>query len=191
MSSDYSNQWPTYYIPPRQVELETPLEFDARLWAAYWHRGQVRKYTAEPYVDHPAEVVALVRSVPHTDEMIAAAWLHDVVEDTEATLEDIADIFHDLSIMELVQQLTDKSKPEDGNRATRKTIDANHYAKACAAAKTIKLADVISNSKSILERDENFAKVYLPEKRFLLRFLHGGDPTLWAEADRICREAGY
>ena len=57
----------------------------ARLFATAAHEaaGNVRKYTFEPYIVHPAEFVEILKGVPHTDEMLAAAWLHDVVEDTE------------------------------------------------------------------------------------------------------------
>ena len=65
----------------------------ARIYATAAHAaiGQVRKYTGERYIQHPCAVVNLVLSVPHTEEMIAAAWLHDVVEDTEASLADIGE----------------------------------------------------------------------------------------------------
>ena len=65
---------------------------------------------------------------------------------------------------ELVDDLTDVSKPQDGNRATRKELDRQHTAKASPDAKTIKLADLISNSRSIMKDDPNFAKVYMKEK---------------------------
>lgn len=71
------------------------IEEKARVFATAAHGavGQVRKYTGEPYINHPAEVVQIVRSVQHTPDMIAAAWLHDVVEDTAVTLEDIEQHF--------------------------------------------------------------------------------------------------
>ena len=143
--------------------------------------GQVRKYTGEPYINHPAEVVSIVKSVSHTDEMLAAAWLHDTVEDTITTFEEIEEEFG-LTIMEFVKGLTDVSKPEDGNRAIRKAIDRRHMADQTPFVKTIKLADLISNSKSILEHDPQFAKVYIEEKRLLLPVLHEGNKILWITA---------
>lgn len=54
----------------------------------------------------------------------------------------------------------------------------------------MKLADLIDNSRSILARDPDFAKVYIHEKRLLLdEALRDGDPTLWAQADQITRDA--
>jgi (p)ppGpp synthase/HD superfamily hydrolase len=58
--------------------------------AAHAAVGQKRKYTGEPYIVHPAEVAKIVASVPgSTPDMVAAAWLHDVVEDTACTYTDI------------------------------------------------------------------------------------------------------
>lgn len=149
--------------------------------AAHASIDQRRKYTGEPYIAHPAAVVELVRSVPHTDEMIAAAWLHDTVEDTPVTLADVEREFG-AEVAALVEQLTDVSRPEDGNRKKRKAIDREHTAKASVQAKTIKLADLIDNTRSIVEHDQDFAKVYLVEKAALLEVLGEGDAMLWAMA---------
>lgn len=181
--------WEMYYMPPAQ-ENESSLEFEARIHAAYWHRNQKRKYTGEPYIVHPAEVASIVRTVPHTEEMLAAAWLHDVVEDCGVTSAQV-EAACDQDVAFLVQWLTDVSKPHDGNRAFRKGLDRCHSAESPGQAQTVKLADLISNSRSILAYDPNFAVRYLREKRALLTVMTKGDPTLWAEADRICREAGY
>ena len=152
--------------------------------AAHAAVGQKRKYTNEPYIVHPAEVASIVASVEgSTPDMVAAAWLHDVVEDTGVTLTDIHLNFGP-EIMALVSWLTDVSKPEDGNRATRKAIDREHTAQAPAEAQTIKLADLISNSKSIMQYDPDFAVTYLAEKRLLLEVLTKGDPGLHAEASK-------
>ena len=149
--------------------------------AAHTAVGQRRKYSGEPYWKHPEAVAQIVETVTHTTEMVAAAWLHDVVEDTQVTQEVIVDQFG-WAIGDLVYWLTDVSKPEDGNRRWRKDIDAAHIAKAPADAKTIKLADIIHNTESIFKHDEHFAIVY---KREILRKMDGlaeGDPGLFAQA---------
>lgn len=146
--------------------------------------GQKRKYTEEPYINHPMSVVEIVRSVPHDEEMLAAAWLHDTVEDTETPLEDIEAEFG-TGVADLVSDLTYVSKPLDGDRKTRKAIDRQHTASASIRAKTIKLADLIDNSKSIRKHDPEFAVVYLEEKRLLLELLSDGDITLWWRAKDI------
>jgi (p)ppGpp synthase/HD superfamily hydrolase len=155
----------------------------ARVFATAAHGAvaQLRKYTNEPYIVHPAEVASIVRSVPHTDAMLAAAWLHDVVEDTGVTLETVRTEFGD-EVAELVGWLTDVSRPDHGNRAARKAVDRAHSAAAPAAAQTVKLADLISNTRSILEHDQKFAKTYLEEKRLLLEVMTKGDSTLMAIA---------
>lgn len=152
------------------------------------HAGQVRKYTGEDYINHPIEVMSIVKSVPHTEDMLCAALLHDVVEDCGVQLGEIFDIFGP-DVCYMVNDLSDASKPSDGNRATRKTIDRNWIAGAKARSKTIKLADLISNSKSICEHDKDFAKVYIKEKELLLEVLTEGDPTLYAQAKGIVEKA--
>jgi guanosine-3',5'-bis(diphosphate) 3'-pyrophosphohydrolase len=155
----------------------------ARVFATAAHAavGQVRKYTFEPYIVHPAEVASIVRSVPHTDEMVAAAWLHDTVEDTDVTIEDVRAEFGE-KVAELVGWLTDVSRPEDGNRAVRKAMDRAHSAAAPAEAQTVKLADLIANTRSIMKHDVAFAKTYLEEKRLMLEVMDKGDATLLAIA---------
>ncbi len=153
--------------------------------AAHAAVGQKRKYTGEPYIVHPAEVASIVASVEGvTFDMIAAAWLHDVVEDTGCTITDIHMAFG-ADIAALVSWLTDVSKPSDGNRKFRKAMDREHTAQAPAEAQTIKLADLISNSRSIMAHDPEFAKTYLEEKRLLLEVLTKGDSGLRAEAARF------
>lgn len=155
------------------------MEQRAKDFATYHHGIIVhrRKYTGDPYITHPAAVVELVRSVPHTEAMICAAWLHDTVEDTQATLDEI-DLVFGGTVAALVEMLTDVSRPGDGNRVVRKAIDREHTARASPAAKTIKLADLIDNTKSIAANDPKFAAVYLAEKALLLEVLTEGDAVL-------------
>ena len=145
--------------------------------AAHWAVGQRRKYTNEPYINHPFEVADIVRQYGGTDEMIAAAFLHDVVEDTQVPL-DIIRLEFGAEVADLVYWLTDISKPEDGNRAQRKAMDREHIAQAPADAQTVKVADLISNTRTIVQYDPDFAKVYLKEKRQLLEVLTKADPIL-------------
>lgn len=153
--------------------------------AAHASVKQLRKYTNEPYIVHPMEVAKIVATVPGaTKDMLAAAILHDVIEDTGCTFTDIHLSFG-IDIAGMVSWLTDVSKPEDGNRAARKAIDLEHIARAPANVKTIKLADIISNCKSIIEHDPNFAAVYLKEKRAQLAVLTEGDAGLLARAREI------
>jgi (p)ppGpp synthase/HD superfamily hydrolase len=166
------------------------LEERAKEFATKWHGsiGQVRKYTGEPYINHPAAVAELVRGVIHDEDMLAAAWLHDVVEDTPCTIIDVEAEFGQ-SVAVLVEWLTDVSNPKDGNRKRRKEIDRQHTAAAPPKAKTVKLADLIDNSRTILPLDPDFAKVYISEKALLLEVLREGDPDLWQMAHGIVAAA--
>jgi (p)ppGpp synthase/HD superfamily hydrolase len=159
------------------------LEDRARTFATAAHAAvaQLRKYTNEPYIVHPAEVVQILKTRPHDPEMVAAAWLHDVVEDTGVSIEVIRAEFGS-KVSDLVGWLTDVSRPEQGNRATRKAIDRAHTASAPAEAQTIKLCDLISNTRSIVEHDAEFARVYLAEKRLLLEVMTKADPELMRRA---------
>ena len=56
--------------------MDKPLD-RAIAFATLAHKGQKRKYTGTPYIDHPLEVMGIVRTVPHTTEMLMAAVLHD------------------------------------------------------------------------------------------------------------------
>ena len=152
--------------------------------AAIMHNQQDRKYSGLPYIVHPLRVMTKVRSVSDDEDMLIAAVLHDVVEDTAATI-DLVDQEFGSRVSSLVSWLTDVSVPDDGNRATRKAIDLEHTAHAPEDAQTIKLADMIDNATSIFGCDPDFANVYMAEKQALLKVLTKGNATLYAEASRI------
>jgi (p)ppGpp synthase/HD superfamily hydrolase len=145
------------------------------------HDGQERKYTGEPYIVHPVSVAKKVQSVTDGCESICAALLHDTIEDTSVTYNDIDKAFG-YSIARLVLELTEFSVKEDGNRATRKALDARYLGRASARAQTVKLADLIDNTSSIVEHDPGFARTYMEEKVELLSVLTKGDGRLMAEA---------
>ncbi len=156
----------------------------ASAFAAAKHAKQVRKYTGEPYWNHLHEVAQLVKNIAKSPAHVqAAAYLHDTVEDTDTTNDEIKKHFG-ASVAKLVHEVTDQSKKTDGNRATRKEIDRKHLMGASREGATIKLADFVSNTKSIVKHDPHFAKVYLREKAAVLPHLAHGDPTLYKMAQR-------
>lgn len=157
--------------------------------AAHSAVGQKRKYTGEPYWTHPVQVAQLFSSVVgHGDEdAVCAALLHDVIEDTGVTVWDIREVFGG-EVATMVAQLTDVSRPSDGNRAARKALDRSHLGMAWPIVKSIKLADLICNSESILKHDPKFAPVYLGEMRQLLEVLRRGNQDLWDMANKIVEE---
>lgn len=138
------------------------------------HATQVRKYTRNPYIDHLAEVAGIVATVNADEDAIAAAWLHDCVEDQGVTEQQLLDLFGS-RIAGGVMLLSDL---ERGNRAARMLASVKRLATAPAWIQSIKCADVISNTSSIVTHDPNFARVYLREKRARLEVLTRADERL-------------
>jgi (p)ppGpp synthase/HD superfamily hydrolase len=157
--------------------------------AAHDSIGQKRKYTGEPYYLHCERVAYLVSLVTDDANMIAAAWLHDVLEDVMPLNHEYCNtnllVKFGNDIHNLVMELTEITTHADGNRAERKAIERARLGNASSRAKTIKLADLIDNTKDICEHDLNFAKVYLAEKELLLPYLALGDRKLHILADKL------
>lgn len=151
------------------------------------HEGQTRKYTGEAYAEHPMEVARIVRDAVYDLDMIAAAMCHDIIEDTDYTLTDVEKVGGAVAAS-YVDWLSNKAYPFAKNRIHRKALIAAHLAKAPNEVKTIKLADIIHNTPSIIEHDPNFAKVYVAENLLLLKSLEGGHPDLYAEAWNILHD---
>lgn len=145
------------------------------------HSGQVRRYTGEPYITHPMEVMSIVATVPHSEAMLQAAVLHDVVEDTPISIDEICDNFGPVVGM-YVEYSTDISTLKDGNRATRKAKDAWHYARGPAESQTIKVADLIHNTADIARHDRQFWEVYKVEKMHVLEVCTKADAGLRQKA---------
>lgn len=150
----------------------------ARAIAFRAHAGQSRKYTGVPYADHLGEVAYITSLDTEDARNIAAAWLHDTVEDTYYKQDKgkslITDLIRDFSvdesdalyILDTVTHLTDVYTSEnypEMNRAERKREEAHRLASAPVHAKRIKLADHISNLNDVAHFDKGFAKVYVKE----------------------------
>lgn len=152
----------------------------ARLLASVAHTGQTRKYTGAPYLHHCEEVANIIAEAKCGPEIVAAAWLHDVPEDTKWTVDYIRRALNE-DVARLVWWLTDEPTWV-ANRATRRALTRSRLALAPAAAQTIKCADLISNTKDIAIHDPKFARVYLPEKRAVLDVLNHAHPDVLAAA---------
>lgn len=156
----------------------------ARAFAEHAHANQKRKYDGADYVTHCEAVVAILHGAGIKDEVtLAAAWLHDVVEDTEVTDADLVREF-DIEVAGIVWWLTDCDATR-GNRRTRKQLDRERLALAPAKAQTIKVADLIDNTTSIVEHDPDFAIIYMKEKALLLPLLERADEGLRRRAIEI------
>lgn len=148
--------------------------------------GQKRKYTGDGYFIHSRMVARIISFYDATPEMIAAAFLHDVLEDTQITEEFLREQVGN-AVTNLVIEVTDVSKPSDGNRRLRKAIDRDHLAKASPEAQTIKLADTLDNISSIARYDPKFAKVYIREKVDLLEVMNRGNPQLYMTTAKLIK----
>jgi guanosine-3',5'-bis(diphosphate) 3'-pyrophosphohydrolase len=139
-------------------------------FAARAHGDQRRKYTPEPYICHPVRVMTMCRQ--YTDELpvLAAAILHDVLEDTSTTRTDIAGFLNTemsseevLQTISLVSELTDvyvKTAYPQWNRRKRKAAELKRMQHISARAQTIKYADIYDNADEIVTGDPGFAPVY-------------------------------
>lgn len=149
------------------------------------HAGQVRKFSGLPYHTHPQAVSRILRShVPQaTDEMVAAAMLHDVDEDTAAG--PLIRLYFGHAVADMVVGLTNRKVP-GLNRAQQKQHDADRLSRQDDFVKTIKLCDRLHNLPDIIENDPKHAKVYVPETRYLLdTALDGAHDVLWNKLDKI------
>jgi (p)ppGpp synthase/HD superfamily hydrolase len=156
------------------------------------HGSQLRKYTGERYIVHPVRVMQMVREYSNDICIHAAALLHDVLEDTAVTENDmraaLEKVFspNDASqILNLVIELTDvyvKEKYPKTNRRSRKEKEAQRLSKVSAAAQTIKYADIIDNVKDIFNQDTDFARVYISEAKKMLLLMEDGKAALREKA---------
>ena len=89
-------------------------------------------------------------------------------------------------IAQFVNELTQFSVPEDGNRKVRKELDARFLSRVSACAQTIKVADLIDNSKSIIEYGGDFTAVYMSEMKYLIEYsLLSSNEELYEMANKI------
>ncbi len=165
-----------------------PVLEKVKAFAQAAHGDQQRKFAPEPYIAHPLRVMQLCRPYSKGESMLAAALLHDVLEDTETTKEEIQDFL--LQIMDqkaamntvrIVDELTDiytKENCPDWNRQKRKDKEADRLSKVSGDAQTVKYADIIDNSKDIINGGKEFAKKYYLECKTLLNVMDKGNEQL-------------
>lgn len=134
---------------------------------------QLRKYSKMPYMVHPIRVATMLHNMNYGVDVVCAALLHDVLEDTTVTYEELMspEVGFGYDICRLVLGVTDVSRPEMGNRKIRKAIDRQYLGGASRLEQIIKCADMIDNTRSIVEHDSKFAVIYLGEMYLLLKVL--------------------
>ncbi len=164
----------------------------AALVAARAHAGQTRKGGSIPYVNHVIEVAHLVAEAGGTPEMAAAALLHDVVEDSDATAESVARDFGPC-IATLVACMTDDPSWEDLPRGERKKLQAAHMSGAPRAVRRIKIADQTSNVRDVGRLPAGWnpgeARDYIAGAALVVDACRGADPGLEAAFDAARAEA--
>ena len=128
-----------------------PLVLSCLAFAAHKHRDQRRKdEEASPYINHPIAVANVLANEGHVhdDAVICAALLHDTIEDTETTPEELRKAFGN-EIADIVLEVSDdKSLP----KGERKRLQIEHARSLSDKAKLVKLADKISNLRDISQQ---------------------------------------
>ena len=165
----------------------------AASFAARKHRDQKRKGAdAEPYINHPLEVANLLANVGKVEDfdVLIAAVLHDTVEDTETSPEELTELFGEKVCGYVLEVTDDKSLPKD----VRKERQVEHAPHLSGGAKLIKLGDKISNITDVADnppadwpRERRLEYVAWGER--VVAGLRGANPALEAHFDEIARRA--
>ncbi len=172
---------------------EVTLLLKALKFAAQKHRQQRRKdQEASPYINHPIEVAELLWRTGGVRDMvtIVGALLHDILEDTNATPEEIAELCG-TEVLALVQEVTDdKSLPKQ----QRKQLQIERAPHKSIRAKQLKLADKTCNVYDITHSPPQSwslqrRQAYLDWSEQVVAQLRGVNPALEAHYDRILAEA--
>lgn len=136
---------------------DLPNLLQAISFSAKKHRNQRRKGgDGEPYINHPLEVAHLIANIGKvTDyDILMAAVLHDTVEDTDTSAEELTELFGE-NVCKMVLEVTDdKSLP----KKRRKELQIEHAPHLSIGAKHVKLADKISNVRDILHNPPDWSK---------------------------------
>ena len=158
-----------------------PLVEQALRWAAKCHRHHHRKGSDLPYITHPVSAALfLIRAGIDDDEILAAAMLHDVVEDTDCSIEILASQFPS-RVVTLVAAMTERHHDEDGRKRTwqeRKTEHLQHIAAEPWEARAIVLADKLHNLGSMVFDLDNGEELWS-------RFTSSPERTLWYYREMI------
>ena len=174
-------------IVVRDVNMPS-LILKAAEFATFAHKGQLRKWSGRPYIEHPRRVAGHVATLNGaTEEMVAAAFLHDVIEDCEIILATIEHNFGN-EVAELVWWLTNPDKPDGFTRARHKVLIHRRLADAPKQAQRIKMCDRIDNLGEMSGADEGFKSIYAEESLDLVAAIGDSDPVLKAELELLVEE---
>ncbi len=161
-------------------------------FAAKKHLGQKRKDGFEAYINHPIEVANLLANVGEVsdEETLIAALLHDTLEDTDTTADELINLFGERVYNYVAEVTDDKSLPQN----QRKKLQIQHAPYLSAAAKQIKLADKISNIHDIMNNPpQNWSNErrleYLDWAKKVVEGLRGVNKKLEDYFDKLASEA--
>ena len=132
------------------TEQDLKLLLKALTFAAYKHKDQRRKdVEASPYINHPISLANIICNEGHVVDIdvICGALLHDTVEDTQTTPDELEAEFG-RAIRDIVMEVTDD---KNLSKEERKRLQIEHAAHSSDKAKLVKLADKISNLRDILD----------------------------------------
>lgn len=138
-----------------------------------------------PYISHPVSVTMILNSWGASIEELLAGLLHDVVEDTEATREDLVRRFGEVPAL-INDGLNNQATKSDGNRKRRVAINIRHSYHADIRAKKVKLADIKHNTSDLHLKDPKRAKSYLAEKWMQIHAVW--HETLQMEFDDVAKQ---
>ncbi len=133
------------------LPMDTALVDKAIVFATNAHQGTERRGKGYPYILHPLEAMAIVATIDNDPDLLAAAVLHDTVEDTEVTLEELQREFGE-HVADLVADETDVRTLPDGRELTwqeRKKRDMDNLAAASREVKIVAMGDKLSNMRAI------------------------------------------
>ena len=126
------------------------------------HENQTRKNSSEPYIEHPKRVAMLLKEAGFPEEVVIAGYLHDVVEDTPITIEDIRDQFGE-KVAEIVAYHTE-DKTLSWEERKQHTINA--FKTAPYYVQALIIADKLDNLQSVVEQYNQMGdKVWVAFKR--------------------------
>ncbi|TCK80798.1 HD domain-containing protein [Albibacterium bauzanense] len=163
------------------------------------HNDQKRKYTPDRYIVHPIRVMLICKEYTDNINVLAAALLHDVLEDTPVDKEELKKFLmqimtpvDSITTLNYVIELTDVYTKEDYpqlNRKKRKAKETERLEKSSSEAQTIKYADIIDNSIEIANYDTDFAPVFLSECKNTLERIPKGNADLYERAIKVVEDS--
>lgn len=166
-----------------------------KTFAEQAHGNQQRKFRDEKYINHLIRVKDKCGNVISSAPVLAAALLHDVLEDTAVSKKELHDFLNTVmkpadatATLQLVTELTDvytKFNYPQWNRRKRKSKEVLRLAETSANAQTIKYADIIDNCHDIVTGDPDFAAVFIRECHTLLSKMQRGNQDLRQQAMRL------